>query len=244
MNRLDGKVAVITGGASGIGKAAAELFVAEGAKVLITDVNEDALEAAAKEIGSDDLAWSVADVTSADDNNRMVAEAVERFGGVDILCANAGIEGDPSPVQEISEAAFDLAMNINVKGILFGIQAAVPAMAERGGGSVVVTSSVAATFGGNPAYTTSKHAVTGLVRAAAKNLAPMNIRVNSVNPGPVQTPLIDRLAGEVKEWLIAQIPMGRYADPEEIANVMLFLASDDSSIVTGHMYLADGGYRA
>ena len=244
MSRLEGKVAIITGGASGIGKAAGELFVAEGAKVLITDVNEEALEAAAKEIGSDNVGWLVADVTSADDNKRMVAEAVERFGGVDILCANAGIEGDPSPVQEISEAAFDLAMDINVKGVLFGIQAAVPAMAERGGGSVVVTSSVAATFGGAPAYTTSKHAVTGLVSSAAKDLAPMNIRVNSVNPGPVRTPLIDRLAGEVEEWLLAQIPMGRYANPEEIANIMLFLASDDSSIVTGAMYLADGGYRA
>ena len=117
-------------------------------------------------------------------------------------------------------------------------------MAERGGGSVVVTSSVAATFGGTVGYTTSKHAVTGLVRSAAKELAQMKIRVNSVNPGPVQTPLIDRLAGEVEKWLLAQIPMGRYATPEEIANVMLFLASDDSSIVTGHMYLADGGYRA
>ena len=177
MTKLDGKVAVITGSASGIGKAAAGLFVSEGAKVFLTDVNGDALEATAKEIGSKHVAWSVADVTSADDNNRMVAEAVERFGG-------------------------------------------------------------------SPAYTTSKHAVTGLVRSAAKNLAPMNIRVNSVNPGPVQTPLIDRLAGEVKEWLLAQIPMGRYATPEEIANVMLFLASDDSSIVTGHIYLADGGYRA
>ena len=244
MNRLDGKVAVITGGASGIGKAAGELFVAQGAKVFLTDVNEDALEATAKEIGSDNVGWMVADVTSADDNKRMVAEAVERFGGVDILCANAGIEGDHSPTLEISEAAFDLVMAINVKGVLFGIQAAAPAMVERGGGSIVVTSSVAATFGGMAGYTTSKHAVTGLVKSAAKELAPMKIRVNFVNPGPVKTPLIERLAGEVEEWLLAQIPMGRYADPEEIANVMLFLASDDSSIVTGQMYLADGGYRA
>ena len=244
MTRLDGKVAIITGGASGIGKAAGELFLAEGAKVLLTDVNGDALEATAKEIGSDDIAWSVCDVTSADDNKRMVAEAVERFGGVDILCANAGIEGDPTSTLEISEAAFDLVMGINVKGVLFGIQAAAPAMAERGGGSIVVTSSVAATFGGTVHYTTSKHAVTGLVRSAAKELAPMKVRVNSVNPGPVHTPLIGRLAGEVEEWLLAQIPMGRYANPEEIANIMLFLASDDSSIVTGAMYLADGGYRA
>lgn len=244
MARLNGKVAVITGGASGIGKAAAKLFVAEGAKVLITDVNADALETAADEIGSDNAAWSVADVTSAGDNKRMVAEAVERFDGVDILCANAGIEGDGSPTLEISEAAFDQVMAINVKGVLFGIQAAVPAMAERGGGSIVVTSSVAATFGGMAGYTTSKHAVTGLVRSAAKELAPMKIRVNSVNPGPVHTPLIERLAGEVEEWLLAQIPMGRYANPEEIANVMLFLASNDSSIVTGAMHLADGGYRA
>ena len=129
MTRLDGKVAIITGGASGIGKAAGELFVAEGAKVLLTDINGDALEAAAKEIGSDNIAWSVCDVTSADDNKRMVAEAVERFGGVDILCANAGIEGDPTSTLEISEAAFDLVMGINVKGVLFGIQAAAPAMA-------------------------------------------------------------------------------------------------------------------
>ncbi len=244
MGKLDGKVAVITGGASGIGKAAAELFVAEGAKVFITDVNEETLEATANEMSSDNVAWSICNVTSLDDNKRMVAAAVEQFGGVDILCANAGIEGDPSSTLEISEEAFDLVMAINVKGVLFGIQAAAPAMIERGGGSVVVTSSVAATFGGLPGYTTSKHAVTGLVRSAAKELASKKIRVNSVNPGPVHTPLIERLAGEVEEWLLAQIPMGRYADPEEIAEVMLFLASDNSSIVTGQMYLADGGYRS
>ncbi len=244
MGRLDNKVAVITGGASGIGKSAGELFVAEGAKVLLTDVNEGLLEETAKEIGSDNLAWSVCNVTSADDNKRIVAEAVERFGGVDIFCANAGTEGDHSSTLEISEEAFDLVMAINVKGVLFGIQAAAPAMIERGGGSFVVTSSVAATFGGLAGYTTSKHAVTGLVRSAAKELAQQKIRVNSVNPGPVRTPLIERLAGEVEEWLLAQIPMGRYADPEEIANIMLFLASDESSIMTGHIYMADGGYRA
>ena len=244
MNRLEGKVAIITGGGSGIGKAAGQLFVEEGAKVLLTGPNEDGLQTAANAIGSSDVAYMVGDVTRAEDNHRMAALAIERFGGIDVLLANAGIEGSSASTLEIEEKDFDFVMSVNVKGPLLGMQAVAPAMIERGGGSIVVTSSIAATFGGNVGYTTSKHAVTGLVRSAAKELAPQKIRVNSVNPGPVRTPMIERLAGEVEEWLLSQIPMGRYSEPEEVARVLLFLASDESSAVTGAVHMVDGGMRA
>ena len=174
----------------------------------------------------------------------MIAAAEERFGGVDILLANAGVEGDTAPLLELSEESFDFAMAVNVKGPFLGIAAAAPAMERRGGGSIVITSSIAATRGGLLAYTTSKHAVTGLMRSAAKQLASLNIRVNSVNPGPVATPMLERLDDEVKERLFARIPMGRFAEPEEVARVMLFLASDDSAWVTGSTHMVDGGESA
>lgn len=244
MSRLENKVAIITGGASGIGLAAAKLFAAEGAKVLITDLNEDSLKAAVDEVGSDHASYMVANVTSVEDNQGMVAAAEERYGGVDILLANAGVEGDQAPLLEVPEKNFDFAMDVNVKGPFHGMRAVAPAMQKRGGGSVVITSSIAATRGGLVAYTTSKHAATGLMRSAAKQLAPMNIRVNSVNPGPVATPMLERLDDEVRQRLFAKIPMGRFAEGEEIAQVMLFLASDDSSWITGAVYMADGGESA
>ena len=251
MERLKNKVAIITGGASGIGKAAAELFAKEGAKVLIADLNEDALKAAVADISGNnkEVSYTVCNVTKEEDNKAMVALAEERYGGVDILLANAGVEGDHSPITTLTVDKFEFPLAVNVIGPFLGMQAVAPAMEKRGGGSVVITSSIAATRGGLVAYTTSKHAVTGLMRSAAKQLAPMGIRVNTVNPGPVATPMMDRVeASEGGDKIVAamkaKIPLHRFAEPEEIAQVMLFLASDDSSWVTGSVYMTDGGESA
>ncbi len=244
MDRLARKVALITGGAGAMGRTAAKLFAAEGARVLIVDRDERGLEMALAEIGSDEVSEFVADVTSAKDNLAMVEAAEARYGGLDIVLANAGIEGDQSPLLEISEESFDEVMNVNLKGPFHAIRAAAPALERRGGGSIVVTSSIASTRGGVAAYTTSKTAVTGLVRSAAKQLAPMNIRVNSINPGPTSSPMLMRIDEKVREQLLPKIPMGRFAQLEEIASVMLFLASSDSSFVTGKSHLVDGGEAA
>jgi NAD(P)-dependent dehydrogenase (short-subunit alcohol dehydrogenase family) len=254
MGRLEGKVAVITGGAGGIGKAAAAMFVAEGADVLIVDLAEGPLAETVKDIGSNKVSYCVGDVTLLEDNERMIAIATERYGGVDVLLANAGIEGDVKPIVEYDPDKFDRLMSINVKGPWLGIRASIPAMAKRGGGSIVITSSVAG-LEGTPnivPYGTSKHAVIGLARGAAKELAAQNIRVNTVNPSPVETQMMRRLeagmnpqdAEQVRQSLRASIPLQRYAEADDIAKVMLFLASDDSAFVTGSVYAADGGYSS
>ena len=251
MDRLQGKVAVITGGAGGIGRAAGALFAAEGANVLLVDVDEAALKKAVADIGGNAVSYFVGDVTRAADNDAMVACAEERYGGVDILLANAGIEGDVKSILDYDESRFDQVMDINVKGPFLGLRSAVPAMQKRGGGSIVITSSVAGLKGtaNLSAYTTSKHAVIGLMRSAAREFAPMNIRVNTVNPSPVETRMMRSLetgiapGGEaaVKAQMSANIPLQRYGQPDEIAKVMLFLSSDDASWVTGSVNAADGG---
>lgn len=251
MERLKGKVAIITGGAGGIGKVAGAMFVAEGADVLLVDVNEEALKQACDDIGSNRVSYFVGDVTSAADNNAMVETASERYGGVDVFLANAGTEGDMKSILEYDEARFEQVMALNVKGPFLGLKSVIPAMQKRGGGSIVITSSIAG-VSGTPnmvAYGTSKHATIGLMRAAAKECAGMNIRVNTVNPSPVNTRMMRSIeegmapgAGEmVKAAMEARIPLGRYGEPEDVARVMLYLASDDSSFVTGSIHMVDGG---
>ncbi len=254
MGRLDGKVAIITGGAGGIGKAAGKRFVEEGADVPLVDLDEGALKDACSDIGSNKVSYFVGDVTRAEDNLAMEATAAERYGGVDALLANAGIEGDVAPILEYDEARFDQVMAVNVKGPVLGLKAVIPALTERGGGSVIITSSVAGVRGapGVAPYVTSKHAVIGMMKSAARELAGQRIRVNTVNPSPVETRMMRSLeegmapgaADQAKAAMEANIPLGRYAEPEDIANVMLFLASDDASFVSGAVYLADGGSMA
>jgi NAD(P)-dependent dehydrogenase (short-subunit alcohol dehydrogenase family) len=249
--RLKEKVAIITGGAGGIGRAAGRLFVAEGAQVLLADIDEDALRNAVAEIGSNQVSHCVTDVTDLEANQAMVALAEERYGGVDVMLANAGIEGQVKPITECDVEVFDQVMAVNVRGVWLGLKSVIPAMQKRGGGSIVITSSVAGVTGtpGISPYNTSKHAVIGMMRSAAQECAAMGIRVNTVNPSPVETRMMRSLeegmapgAGEeVHAMLEARIPLQRYGEPDDIAKLMLFLASDDSSFVTGSVYMADGG---
>ena len=252
--RLGGKTAIVTGAAGGIGFAVAKLFVRNGCNVLAVDVNESSLRNQVESTGSNQLSYCTADVTNAEDNARMVELASERYGGIDILVANAGIEGQIRSIMDYEDEAFDRVMAVNVKGVWNGIRAVVPSMINRGGGSIVITSSVAGLRGGAmlAPYCTSKHAIIGLMRSAAKEFAGAGIRVNTVNPSPVETRMMRSLeqgmnpqdATAAKERIASTIPLQRYAEPEDVANLMLFLASDESSFITGAVYAVDGGNTA
>lgn len=254
MTRLQDKVVVITGGAGGIGKAAGKLFAEEGANVLLADLQEAPLQAAVAEIGSNRVSYCVTDVTQKSSNETMIATAQERYGGVDVFLANAGIEGDVAPIESYAEDRFDAVIAVNVKGVFLGLQSVIPALRKRNGGSIIITSSVAGVQGGAGVapYVTSKHAVIGMMRSAAREIAADNIRVNTVNPSPVETRMMRSLeeglmpgnAEAARAQMASSIPMQRYAEPEDIAKVMLFLASDDSAFVTGSVYMADGGHTS
>ena len=260
MARLEGKVAVITGATGGIGSAAARLFADEGAKVALVDLDEAALRETARSIGEDRASYTVADVTQPDQTQAYIEEAVERWGGIDVLLANAGIEGTLSLITDYPVDVFDRVMAVNVRGVWLGVKYAVPAMRERGGGSIVITSSTAG-IGGSPemsAYNTSKHAVIGLMRTAALEFAPDGIRVNTVNPAPIETRMMRSIeemrvdamddskvtVDVIKQAAADRLPLQRYGEPEEVANLMLFLSSDDSSFCTGGVYMVDGGRSA
>ena len=254
MGRLDGKVAIITGGAGGIGIQAGKIFVQEGAKVLLVDLSEDTLKQAAQTIGSNSVGYCPADVTQPDQTQQYIQAAVDRFGGVDILLANAGIEGEVKPITDYSIDMFDKVIAVNVRGVWLGLKYAAPEIEKRGGGSIVITSSVAGVRGaaGVSAYIASKHAVIGIMRTAALEMAPMKIRVNTVNPAPVDTRMMRSLEqafqpddpGQVKEMMSAMVPLQRYAEPVEVAKLMLFLASEESSYCSGGVYMVDGGMTA
>jgi NAD(P)-dependent dehydrogenase (short-subunit alcohol dehydrogenase family) len=251
MGKLDGRVAVISGGSGGIGRAAAKRFVEEGANVLLVDIEERALRDAVNAIGEKHASWICADVTSNDDTEKYVRAAVERYGRIDIYLANAGIEGNVKPITEYPIEIFDRVIAVNVRGVWLGLKHVIPAMAKNGGGSIVITSSTAGIHGyaGASAYVTSKHAVIGMMRTAALECAPLKIRVNTVNPAPIETRMMRSLEeqfvpghpGQAKEQFQSTIPLGRYGHPEEVADVMLFLASDQSSFCTGGVYMVDGG---
>jgi NAD(P)-dependent dehydrogenase (short-subunit alcohol dehydrogenase family) len=255
MARLAGKVALVTGAGSGIGLATVERFAHEGAKVVLVGRNETALKAAADRIGTDKALAVAADVSRPEDNARMVQAAVERFGGVDIFVANAGIEGATATIETYPIETFDEVIAINVRGVFLGLKYAIPALRQRGGGSIVITSSIGGIRGrgqGNSAYIASKHAEIGLMRTATMECAPHNIRVNAVLPGPIETRMMrsieeSRSPGDpakARAALTNAAPLRRYGTPEEIANVMLFLASDEASLCTGGVYSADGGFSA
>lgn len=254
MGRLDDKVAVITGGSGGIGAEAGRIFVREGARVLLVDLQEEPLKKAAQSIGGDAVSYAVADVTQPEQVQAYVRAAVERYGGIDISLQNAGIEGVVQPITDYPIDMFDKVMAVNVRGVWLGIKYLMPEIQKRGGGSIIITSSVAGIRGtaGVSAYITSKHAVIGLMRTAALEGAEHKIRVNTVNPSPIETRMMRSLeegfapgaAMHAKERIAATVPLQRYGTPEEVANLMLFLASDESRYCTGGVYMVDGGISA
>ncbi len=252
--RLADKIALITGAAGGIGAAAAALFTAEGAKVFLVDVNYQGLEELAQSLGEDRAAFFTADMAQESDVANMVQAACDRFGGLDVALLNAGIEGTVSPITDYPTDMFDKVIAINMRGVWLGLKYIIPAMDQRGGGSIVLTSSIAGVRGRPKmsAYVASKHAVVGLARTAALECANKGIRVNSINPSPVDTRMMRSLEqqfqpddpGQFRTDYAKASPLGRYATPEEIAKTMLYLASDDSAHCTGGVYMIDGGRSA
>ncbi len=255
MQRLQGKIALITGAAAGIGLETARLFLAEGARVALVDLKESDLAAAARQLGhADDLLTIAADVSSAADTARYVRDTVARFGRIDAFFNNAGIEGRVAPIAEQAIEDFDRVMAVNVRGSFLGLQHVLPVMYAQRSGSVINMSSIAG-LKGSPnlvPYITSKHAIVGLTRAAAIEAAANNVRVNSVHPSPVNTRMMRSLeegfspghGGAVKAQLQANIPLARYGESADIARLVLFLASDDAAFITGAQCPVDGGMAA
>ena len=249
MKRLDGKVCVITGGAGSIGLATARLFLDEGAKVMLIDLKPDDLAHAAGRLGGDDVAIAAADVTKAADVAAAVEATIARWGRIDVLFSNAGNFGVVAPIADYPEQVFESVYAVHVKGAFLACKYATPHMSE--GGSIVITCSVAGTRGdaGVYAYITAKHAQVGLMRCLAKELAPRRIRVNTIHPGPVDNTF--QLAVEADLGKLIQrdgtaffneiIPLARHGTPDEIAQSVLYLASDQSSFTTGAMLMVDGG---
>ena len=249
MKRLENKVAIITGGAGSIGKITAKLFLEEGAKVFLVDSNEHDLKIVDDELEGSRIKYCVADVSKSEDVQRYIKEAVAEFGKIDIFFNNAGIEGVVKPLVDYPEDVFDKIMAVNVKGTWLGNKYVLPYMND--GGSIILTSSVAGIvgFAGLSAYVTSKHAIVGIMRVSAIEAAPRKIRVNSVHPSPVNNRMMRSIeegaspehGKEVQKQFEATIPLGRYAEPIEIAQLVVFLASDDSQFITGTTQIIDGG---
>lgn len=252
---MKNKRVVITGGSGEIGRTLAKELLAKGASVLITDLKEEDLKDAKQELDSDNLFTFKADVTKEKEVAEYVTYAKEKLGGIDVFYNNAGVEGKVAPLDEYPLDVFDQVMDVNIKGVYYGLRHVFPVMKENdNGGSIIITSSVAGLMG-TPnvfAYVTSKHAVIGMMKTAALEGAEHNIRVNTVNPAPVDNRMMRSLeegfspgAGEeAKKGFEQSIPLQRYASNEDVANLMLFLGSDDSSFITGTVNPVDGGMTA
>jgi NAD(P)-dependent dehydrogenase (short-subunit alcohol dehydrogenase family) len=252
MARLEGKVAVITGAGSGIGRVAASLFAAEGARVVVADVVTDHAESAVADITSAGGTAVAVTVDVADERQvaTMVEAAVETYGGLHVLFNNAGIfPEDDGGVLDTPPDTWERVMQVNLKGVWLGCRAAVPAMLESGGGSIVNVASFVALMGAATAqiaYTTSKGGVLAMTRELAIEYARRGIRANSICPGPIETPLMAELLSDPvrRQRRLVHIPIGRFGRPDEIAKAALFLASDDASFVTGSALMVDGGITA
>ena len=241
-DRLAGKVAVITGAGSGMGAAMAELFCAEGARVVVADVSGQQDEVAAK-LG-ERCRPIHADVSRSADVQAMIGLAVTTFGRLDVLCNNAGIQGALAPTADYDEAEFDRVIAVNLRGVFLGMKYAIPHMLRAGKGSIVNTSSMAAlvAFPSLPAYSASKGGVSVLTRLTAAEYAAHNIRVNAILPGAIDTGMTRGMPAEYLEGAVKATLMGRIGEPSEIAYLALFLASDESSFITGTLTQVDGGY--
>jgi len=249
--RLKDKVALITGAGSGMGRATAVLFAREGAKVAVVDINAAGAEDTVKRIssaGGEAIAIR-ADVSNSEDSRSMVSSAVKKFGGLDIIFNNAGIEGEGGFAAEVTEEQFDRVIAINLRGVWLGMKYALPEMIKRGGGSVISTASIAGIIGlkGSVAYSAAKAGVIGMTRVIAMEYGRYNIRANCICPGFIHTEMADRIAGGrpyTPEQTSRLSVFKRFGEPDEIAQTALFLASDESKFVTAQPIIVDGGWAS
>lgn len=248
---FEGSVVLITGAAGGIGKETVRLFAEQGAKLSLVDRNLEGLESLAKELELKDYLLQAADVTSEEQVQLFVTRTKEQFGKIDVFFNNAGIEGKVAPIIETTEENLDQVFNVNIKGVFFGLKHVIAAMVEQQSGSIINTSSITGLKGspGLSPYSASKHAVLGLTKTAAIEVAEKGVRVNAICPGYVETRMMQsieqgrgpELAKQMRERALSKVPMNRYAQSSEIAELVLFLASEKAAFITGSNYVIDGG---
>ncbi len=250
MGLLDDKAAIITGAGSGIGRSIAILYAREGASVIVSDINEkggqETIDLIKKENPGAKTEFFRADTSSAADNENLVKEAVSKFGGLHIAVNNAGIAGPIGPTAEYPIDGWEKVIAINLSGVFYGMRFQIPAMLKSGGGSIVNVASILGMAGtrNSPAYVAAKHGVVGLTKTAALEYANQKIRINSIGPGYIKTPMLNILDDAILKAVVGLHPIGRLGEAEEVAELALWLNSDKSSFVTGSYYNIDGGYLA
>lgn len=248
MELLKGKTAIVTGGGSGIGRSVAVLYAAEGANVVVSDINEkegqETVELITKQGG--EAFFIKADVSKAADNEALVAKTLEKYGALHIACNNAGIGGPSAPIGDYPIEGWDKVIAINLSGVFYGMRYQIPAMLKSGGGSIVNMASILGNVGfpAAPAYVAAKHGVVGLTKNVALEYGTSNIRANSVGPAFIHTPLLQDFDEDTIKFLESKHSVGRLGKPEEVAELVLWLSSDKASFVTGAYYPIDGGYLA
>ena len=246
MNEFKDKVVLVTGASTGIGRATALKFAQEGAKVVICDVNEDGGQTTLMDIKkiTDNCFFFKCDISQEKDIKVLIQKTIDKFGRLDVAYNNAGVEGQPTSTTDCTSEAWDKVININLKGVWMCMKYEIQQMLKQGGGKIINCSSIAGLVGFEalPAYVASKHGVLGLTKTAALEYASKNIRVNALCPGVIETPMLTRFTQGHNEVMAEQVPMKRVGQPEEMADCVLWLASDKSSYVTGQAIAADGGW--
>lgn len=246
MKQLEDKVAIVTGGVSGIGRAIVELFVKEGAKVVVADLNEKDGHALVNSLGGGNVLFVKADASSAEDNKKIVEVAIENFGALHIAVNNAGVGGAAATVGDYPIESWNKVIDINLNGVFYGMHYQIPEIAKVGGSIINMASILGAVgFANSSAYVAAKHGVVGLTKSAAWEYGTQGVRINAIGPGFIATPLIDTaLDQQAQDYLASQHAMQRLGKPEEVAHLAVWLASDKASFVTGSYYPVDGGYLA
>ncbi len=245
---MKNKVVIVTGGASGIGAATALLFAKEGAKVVVSDLQEEKGKDIVRQIeqAGGQASFYKADVSVAEENEALVKFTLHTYGKLDVAVNNAGIGGEANKISEMSLEGWHKVISVNLDSLFYGMKYQIPAMQKNGGGSIVNISSILGSVGfmGSAAYVAAKHGALGITKTAALEYSSENIRINAVGPAFIDTPLLDQLDDELKQQLVSMHPIGRFGKSEEVAEIILWLGSDKASFATGAYYPIDGGYLA